>query len=712
MKKKFLSALLASLMLLSSFTGCNTAPSDETEKVYETEETEAAGETDGAEEDAPIKADALVLVKDGVSDYVIVRGEEAYVSEVTASTELQAYLKQITGVEIPIVTDSAEVSAKEIVVGKTNREAEGAFDRDELGTDGFVIRTEGEKLYLVGGEQRGTLYAVYELLEAYLGCRFYSAEIEKIPSLDTISLDPIAEDKQIPVFFDRKMAYIGDTTGTLSVKWRLPSISWARWVHTYWDLVNPDIYFEEHPEYYALNEAGERVKDQLCLTNPEVLAIAIESTRNILNAAPHADLISISQMDNHVKCLCENCNAINEAEGSYMGTVLKFVNDIAETLEPEFPDVLFETIAYFFTRNIPREMKPRDNVVIRLCSIECCFNHPLDECESGSGQGAMVEQSFAKDIVEWASITDKLFIWDYTVNFYHYGAPYPNFDVLLENARFFADNNVIGLYESGKSATEGYKGEFHELRLYLLAKIMWNPYMTEEEFYGHMDDFLEGVYGPGWTHLRAYIDYITALTEDENGHFATLTEMEHIFDFGTAEQLNNFNTAYPEELTADMIRDWENVDWTVYWNYFTDLPETSEVTELIAKGREYFDAAYEMAETDVQREGIELCSTQLDYMEVVLLIKRLNLGNTIKGYGGNAVSKIIRNYFKANPDGFTVKERNTYINSIETLARQQADEVYLSLAQPLYEQWSEYAPFEVWLNTPLERLLEPFDTER
>ena len=127
MKTKFLSILLVLAMLLPTLTACGNDVPDETKP--ETPDTSVNGEI----------TDALSLVTDGVSDYVIVRGENASLSEVTAATELQSYLKQITGAELPVVTDATPEAVKEIVVGRTNREEEGAFDRNELGSDGFVI---------------------------------------------------------------------------------------------------------------------------------------------------------------------------------------------------------------------------------------------------------------------------------------------------------------------------------------------------------------------------------------------------------------------------------------------------------------------------------------------------------------------------------------------------------------------------------------------
>lgn len=180
MKKRILSLLLAVSMIAILFSGCGE---------------NSSGNNEGKKD--------IVLVSKGVSDYVIVRGENASVSEVTASTELQSYLKQISGVELPVVTDATTAVEKEIVVAKTNCEAEGDFDREELGDDGFVIKTTGSKLWLVGGEQRGTLYSVYTFLEEYLGCRYYTATVEKIPEQSTVAIAAIEEDKQIPVFKER-----------------------------------------------------------------------------------------------------------------------------------------------------------------------------------------------------------------------------------------------------------------------------------------------------------------------------------------------------------------------------------------------------------------------------------------------------------------------------------------------------------------------------
>ena len=158
--KKCLSLLLILAMLVPTLAACGKVTPDET-KPDTGAETPAETDADTSAE----LSDTVELVKDGVSEYVIVRGENATDYEIKAANELQSYLKQISGAELPIVTDSAAAAEKEIVIGVTNREAEGQFDRAELEDDGFIIKTDAGKLWLIGGERAGTLFAVYELLE-------------------------------------------------------------------------------------------------------------------------------------------------------------------------------------------------------------------------------------------------------------------------------------------------------------------------------------------------------------------------------------------------------------------------------------------------------------------------------------------------------------------------------------------------------------------
>ncbi len=697
--RKLLCILLAMSMTLAMLSACNKTPVEDVENSDNQQEDVTSDENQGGED--VVLPETVDIVIDGVSEYVIVRGENAYISEVTASTELQSYLKQITGVELPIVTDSTSAVEKEIVVGKTNREAEGEFNRDELGTDGLVIKTIGQKLFLVGGEQRGTLYAVYEFLESYLGCRFFTNTIEKIPELKTISLEQIAEDKQIPVFEKREAGWKDTYYNEYSAKRKL---NFARWGsrcneafgdragvyivggHSLNFLISEADYWESHPEYFSMNEDGERTTDQRCLTNPEVLQIVIDKARSAIESytGTATPIVHIGQVDRGGPCLCDNCMKVYEEEGgSYSGAYVRFVNAVASEFAEEYPNVRFETFAYMFTRSVPTKTVPADNVDIILCCIEDCYSHPLTSGCYPSTNATYIDGSsntFIEDVAAWGKICDNVTIYDYTTDFAHWAMTYPNFDVLWANMRFFADSNVNTVLELG--TMRSLSVEFGELKGYLLSKILWDPYLTEDEYYGLMNEYLAYVYGPGWENIRQYIDLANELTETE--HFGTYVDPEKLYPWVKAVEINKQNT-YPDTLTEDMIRNYENTDWSQYWNWFRGYTEEPQI---LSEGERLFKSAMALAETDAQKAALDKSYCQVEYLRLCYENKNLS-------FGSSATGKYLINFFKANPDMFTEQEQTDFRIAIVKFAREQVYSVYETSCRDFIEKVKSYGVTEV-----------------
>lgn len=467
----------------------------------------------------------LTIVEDGHSDYKIVVPEDASNVEMNAANELKDYFEQISGVVLTIVEDTAQDSDYEICLGDTNRIPEDiAIQNSDLGEEGFSLKAYNEKLFIVGGSQRGTLYGVYTFLEEQLGCRWFTPDLTVIPENSTVRIHKHLDDKQIPCFEYRDVFWISAFDEAWKAKQKINSnfvapvseeygggISYADFAHSMERLV-PVSYADSNPEYFSFREdVGARTLDQRCLTNPDVLEITIENARQTIQNNPNAKIMSITQNDNQNYCQCENCKASDEYYGGPSGTNIWFVNQVAEALEEEFPDIAFDTFAYQYTRSAPKNIEPRDNVIVRLCSIECCFTHPLSECghtrgESISAKTKDIDSSFASDLEAWSEICDRLYIWDYTTNFHLYLSPFPNFHVLSANMQYFAENNVKGVFEQGNH-TGGKSGEFGELRAYILAKLIWNPYADVEY---HMIDFMNAYYGENSAaYIKEYIEIFT-----------------------------------------------------------------------------------------------------------------------------------------------------------------------------------------------------------
>jgi hypothetical protein len=468
----------------------------------------------------PSAAAALTLAQRGQPpECAIVLPAEASPSQRYAAEELRRFTEQMTGVALPITADTAPLPPRAVLLGMTQYTAElaGAVDIGQLGDDGFILKSSGERLCIIGSRVRGTLYGVYELLEKHGGCRWYSSWHSRIPKLDKWEI-PELNATHTPAFAVREPFWFDMFKGDFAARSRCNGnrhelterhggkirFGSGMFVHTFNSLCPPDKYFETHPEYFS-ELGGRRVKEhsQLCLTNPEVLKIVTENLLAGIRKDPTAKLFSVSQNDWYNFCTCPVCKAIDDREGSHAGTMISFVNQVAEAVEKEFPNVWIETLAYQYTRKPPKTVRPRHNVVPRLCTIECDFSKPLNQSLFAQNK------KFVEEIRIWSGMTDKLYIWDYTTNFRNYTGPFPNVLALQDNVRFFRDNKVVGVFEQG--AYQGRHGDFAELKAWLLAKWLWNP---ELDFETLMTDFLEGYYGKAAPIIREYFNGVHAFYQD------------------------------------------------------------------------------------------------------------------------------------------------------------------------------------------------------
>lgn len=441
--------------------------------------------------------------------HAIVVPEKPTPQEKHAAEDLQAHLAAITGEKLAVVTDTMVGERTPIVVGRSAllKQLGVAVDFDSLGAEGIVIKTVGPALVLAGN-RRGVLYACYTFLEDYLGCRWFTPDCTVLPKAGRVDV-PEIDRRYIPPLEQRALDYPNTRDADWSVRNKMNGdnhlldegrggkITYRGFVHTFNELVPPEKYFATHPEYYSEIKAKRVGPDQtqLCLTNPNVLRIATDTVRQWIKESPEATIFSVSQNDWDYYCECSDCRALTEKEGSQSGPLLHFVNDIADAISAQYPDKAIDTLAYQYTRKPPREVKPRPNVVIRLCSIECCFVHPL---ESDS-----YNESFRTDLQDWSKISKRLWVWDYVINYSHSIMPFPNLYVLKPNINFFIRNGVTGIYEESNYYSKG--GELAELRSYIMAKTLWDPsYDTDRA----IDEFLAAYYEEAAAPIREYIDLI------------------------------------------------------------------------------------------------------------------------------------------------------------------------------------------------------------
>ena len=406
----------------------------------------------------------------------------------TAAKMLQRFLGEATGLDFPLSKESPRRG--DIVL-----ENAGA---DDLPEDAFRLHTAGETLY-ISGNGKGIVYGVCDFLEQemqmnYWGNGEYDLPLFRAGTKKGLPLF-VRTRTEIPTFrYRQTQAYILKEDPLFRWWYRLeePSDVFADnlWVHTCNRLLPASRYGSSHPEYYAYY-GGERhpgSASQWCFSNAEVLEIVCERVDSLFRANPDRHMISISQNDgSDTYCRCPDCQRIMDEEGTPAGPVLRFVNAVAD----RFPDKEISTLAYLFTVTPPRVTRPRPNVNIMLCDIDCRRQTALTENPSG--------QAFMTCLEGWSAITDNIFLWDYGINFDNYLSPFPNLQTLKDNMLIFKDHNVK-MHFSQIGNTRG--GDMAELRPYLVSKLMWNADASLDSLERH---FCQSYYGEAAPFILRYI---------------------------------------------------------------------------------------------------------------------------------------------------------------------------------------------------------------
>ncbi len=489
----------------------------------------------------PEITDALYLVEDGKSDYVIAIADGADACILTAADELQTYIEKISGAELPVVAESELTEDTDaIFVGETKASAVLEKDLDSVFEDGFYLTAYEDDFYILGEDSRGTLYGVYTFLEDFCGVRWFTPTLEVVPESEDVVIDRALDRLVEPSFSVRRNACAGSSDAyrakmktNVSFYYEAEDFGGAM-TFVLWDVtldrLVPDSLFASHPEYFAQQEDGSRSTDHVCLSNPEVLEVAVENARRYINECTYgADHIHIGQKDNQNYCRCETCTALYEKYGAVSAPTLIFTNAFADALDDEFPNFTFTFYSYNETAQPPTDLTLRcnENVVPVLCGLHAaCRSHSLTECGATDKQQqgldefmnlyAENEPTVAEDFKVWAQLADRTYIYDYTINFLYSAQYFSNLATMQETMQYMHDIGITGyVYNCG----DGHSAAFNELRNYLICKLMWDV-NTDVEY--HMTDFMNAYYG------EEAAPYIKEILDIQTAQIAATA---HAFDF-------------------------------------------------------------------------------------------------------------------------------------------------------------------------------------
>lgn len=399
-----------------------------------------------------------------------------------AAQLLQRFVSRISGATVPILCQAQSRKGDVVIGGTTPRATE----------DGFALETNNGQLFIKSGGQRGTIYGVVTLLERYLGVNYYAKDVWTLTPKKDIILPQLNEAESPAFRFRQNFSYSyedRDYRRWMRLENHKELFAADMWVHTFNQILPAAVYGQSHPEYYSMINGKRQpgTHSQWCLTNPQVFELVCQKIDSIFRANPDRHIISVSQNDgNDTYCQCPECRKVMDEEGAVSGVYIRFLNRLAQ----RFPDKEFSTLAYLFTMQPPKKVKPLPNVNIMLCDIDCKREVPLTDNASG--------QTFVRALEGWSKISDNIFIWDYVINFDGVVSPFPNFHCLQPNISLFKRNHATMLYEQNMTSRGT---DFLEMKAWILSKLMWNP---EQDTDSLMLSFMQGYYGAAAPYLYQY----------------------------------------------------------------------------------------------------------------------------------------------------------------------------------------------------------------
>ncbi len=504
--------------------------------------------------------------------------------ETFAAQELVKYLEMIfSGIRISLTGENETPAGLKIIIGGPEHNSltagyisKAEFDRIVPGPEGIFIKAYGEDTLICAGSsknvnerERGTIYAVYELLERYFGCSFAAytnpdiAGGEYVPQLEKINLSGIEYIKATcdNIFRTANVEYhhrkVDQPLNRSFIDW-LAKNRYNRiynWMYAfdqakeaglieeierrgicimagYHDMLPyflpqegnayfPEHYYETHPEYYKLMEDGTRFKITdhwggwaLCSRNPELPEVFANNILKWIELNPEVDTISILPLDGkRPQCCCEECSKYTKGENYVF-----FINTVARIIGKTHPEITIILTMYVDIWNYPEGLTLEPNI----CVCEAVWHHTgLRKIGKADGT-SLIGTFYEKDLLEWGKTGAKLMFYDYYMG--NQSARQRYIPAADEMQSIWTRFTQVGI--SGSSTQiEYYNFWNHIFNYYCFARTGYDIRFSMED---HLSRFTR-IFGEGAPYIAEIIRIAEATLEGQVAiKFAGLYLMEHI----------------------------------------------------------------------------------------------------------------------------------------------------------------------------------------
>lgn len=438
----------------------------------------------------------VTFSKDGKSLYTIVIPNNDYKE---AGEYLSHYLYLIFGVKAEVVNQKEfKANTNFISIGNTLIfNLLSNYNRNDLNSDGYIIGLKDNNILIYGKNPIGTLNGVFALLEEDLGCRFWTQNTygseETIPQIKDGKLSFVPR-KFSPAFITRSPSYENFSDENYIKKNRFHKYDAYGFCHTIFNYIDKNS-FKEHPELFGM-EDGKRVPHQLCWSNPQVLDMILNKTKELAQKGILTQ--AIMPEDTEKLCGCDECNRLDIPEGSKSATYINALNTILERLTPEFPDLHIVALAYHDYVTPPKNIKPHKNLTVMICSDSCDWEHPFQTFDRSD--------KFQNDLKSWIATGADTLTWNYVSNYDHYLLPNPNTLLVADNIKLLKNWGVGGIFLQGGCYASAIC-DFGPMKTWVWGKLLINPDIDPVLL---MKDFIYGYYGECanyvWEYEKLLID--------------------------------------------------------------------------------------------------------------------------------------------------------------------------------------------------------------
>lgn len=538
--KKILATAVSTIMVFSSFIACKNTSGSSGNQPHEAKKYlyDAGTHIYTATETSKY------MIQDGRTEYKVVvpsKGEGSaqkidYVD--VAKDELTLFFEKATNVKLDCITEPEagllhSSSGKYISIGETKMlESAGIeVDKTALGADGVRIVTKDNTIYLTGGSDYGTLYAVYDLLTLLFNFEVYSYDCiqidrnvrnVKLYNFDVTDIPDVAmrsnswsmkKENRENYAYRSKMMFtkanylmpLGDDRvgGT------------ARTIHNSFQILPPTEYYEKHESWYSLND------DQLCYTARgdqkeyeamvEKIAEVIEYnlTQYPVAEYPNYNIGAFTMEDTNTNCNCSTCAQAKQKYGSDAGAVIVMQNKIMEKVhawmnEPENKeyrrdDFKLAFFAYHNYADAPAhydeskgeyvvnhpDVTMREDVGVYLCMSDdlCYLVNVYDE----------INDKGRENLLAWFDIANTTYLWTYNCNFQGYLFMHASMNFFdTEGYQFMIQSGVKMLENQSISGSKELTA-FHSLKAYLDSKLQWDCTLDSKEL---TQNWFDAMFGP------------------------------------------------------------------------------------------------------------------------------------------------------------------------------------------------------------------------